>query len=1031
MRTHRVASSRTVVSSIMRTAIAGALALALTAGGVGAQEAPAPAAAPAPQRPVFSMGQPPLWQTYGAALGVLTGGDGLTGARALLGIQHPVLNPVTGLLGLAAEGYATAGAGRGEGGARLLARSRALAIGAGVDWSSRTHGVDLLLTWQTAVRRGGLLGHGTMLRLDWLPARHSLGVGVTVPLDRPFAGRTRPRRTAAHMPTGVVRASAPAPALSEETTTALETVAEAARLIRAYTDLYSVANEKELLASVASYRAAAAQARAVNPRLHLRYGQSYDAVRRAYGEALAQAFAGAAGGTALGDTIAARARAGVLDQVLLAYDSLFGRAKSGPQGIAGLTARAQASFARWVRDSAAVPAAAVPAVLAVHARWLHMIEDVHRGLLAQWKDSRLVWLPLQLALAPEDYDEQVEVDQLIGRAVGGRFTDRNALTYLRSIDLPLELARSIYAARDYHVLWVHDFRGVQENGALDDVGYSMVADAYLPALTAAVQRYDSTGHLPVYMILLDEFYYEAQDGRLWMNILEDPLHASIRLPGHHPEQEAHLRERQRALLAAVAASPRLRRDATRMGGEAWIRRVVKVNVNITQPADFSFRSRRIVPPIPFTPDDVMRDHRKIAFYDLNEADPYRGAMFVMGVGIGEHYASATWEDRGYRLRGPAALQARAEARRLLRLNGFREEDIPAPLREVRDAARVERSMDREDYIGRALQVHNEPGFGAKRSSVARAMLYSLAPPGSVIIVPDPLWLSADWAAMLAAAAARGCRVYVIAPALANAPSPEAPAMAQAHDVMLRLLQIRERLGDEIEAAGGELRVGIFAGRAPADDAEGRRREVRAGLERARWIRELIPFDSQTVAVLDRAVTQTAADGGDATGIAHDVKPRPPQLHQKTQLVARPGAITALVRQPGWDQLLARAMRVQSRETARFAEQLGWSTPELDTTALRGTDAMVRGFEQSVPEAERRRVSFYFALGTQNEDPRGMVMDGEATVIVSGFHAAAGLVDLYFLMARSDWVDSQRQLEHYLPAPSWLMRKIANIIRPAL
>jgi len=106
-------------------------------------------------------------------------------------------------------------------------------------------------------------------------------------------------------------------------------------------------------------------------------------------------------------------------------------------------------------------------------------------------------------------------------------------------------------------------------------------------------------------------------------------------------------------------------------------------------------------------------------------------------------------------------------------------------------------MNLEDYVGRVLHVHNEVGFGRKQSSAVRAMLYSLAPPGSVIIVPDPLWLSEGWAAMLVGAAARGARVFVIAPAQANAPSPEATVMAREHDVMRRLLEIRDRLSAEM------------------------------------------------------------------------------------------------------------------------------------------------------------------------------------------------------------------------------------------
>ncbi|MDQ3950532.1 MAG: hypothetical protein M3282_09300, partial [Gemmatimonadota bacterium] len=620
---------------------------------------------------------------------------------------------------------------------------------------------------------------------------------------------------------------------------------------------------------------------------------------------------------------------------------------------------------------------------------------------------------------------------LLGRAVGRPFTDRNALTYLRSADLPLEIARSIYAARDYHVLWMHDFTGRRASSAVDDIAYSVVADAYLPALTEAVKRYDQTGRLPVYMMLLDQFFNAARDGRLWMTILEDPLAAKMDLPGQEIEREAHLRTRQAELRAAVAGSARLQREAAASGGERWLRRVVKVHVSVLHPSDFSFRSRRIVPPIPFTPDNVMRDHRKVVFYDLNEADPYRGAMLVMGVGVGEHYASATWEDRGYRVRGPAALEVRAAARRALRANGFREQDIPEPLRPVASPAAAEQRMNLGDYVGRALQVHNEAGFGRKESSVARAMLYNLAPPRSVIIAPDPLWLSAEWAAMLAGAAARGCRVVIIAPALANAPSPQAPLMAVMHDVMARLVALRERLAPQLRDAGGEIHVGLFTGRAEVTDAEGRRREIRSGLRRAPWIRELIPFDAQTLAVLERAATQTEADGRDATALAKDEEPRPQQLHQKTQLIARPGAIAALVRQPGWDDIIARSMRVQSQQTARFAEQLGYVTPDVEAEATRSADVMLRGFEESLPESERKNVSFYFTLGNHNQDPRGMLLDAEATMVVSGFHGAAGLVDLYFVMARSTWITTQAELDRLLPPRRGLMRRVARLIRIAL
>jgi len=154
------------------------------------------------------------------------------------------------------------------------------------------------------------------------------------------------------------------------------------------------------------------------------------------------------------------------------------------------------------------------------------------------------------------------------------------------------------------------------------------------------------------------------------------------------------------------------------------------------------------------------------------------------------------------------------------------------------------------------------------------------------------------------------------------------------------------------------------------------------------------------------------------------------LHQKSQFIARPGAISALVGQPGWDVILAQNIRARAEQTARFAEQLGYSTPNVDTTATRSTDAMLRGYERSLPESDRRRVSFYFSLGSQNQDDRGIVSDGETTLIVSGVAASAGLVDLYFLMARSTWITTEAELQSFNPKGSSLMRRIAHLLAAA-
>jgi phosphatidylserine/phosphatidylglycerophosphate/cardiolipin synthase-like enzyme len=957
----------------------------------------------------FAMGQPRRWLPYLSPFGA---GDARAsfGGGAALGVRHPILNPITGLLSASAELVGDARSREVNGGVRLIANSPMLGLSAGVDWRPDGNSAAALFSFETAIRRGGLLGHGSMLRLDWLPTRNqTFALGVRFPVAQPFAGRTRPHRMTADVDVGKPLPQRFEP-MSDSIERALSTVAAAAKVLRAYNSFYFDADRD-----------------ALDEGAQITRGRGYEGATAAYLDGIATAFRLAGTDAATAQRVAAHARAVVLDRVILPYDALFGRVKE-QSGISDLLHNAREAFGRWLVDSSRVSSGARQRVAVVFDRWLDILAGVQRQIAAQWNDSRLVWLPPTLALAPDEYDEQAEVDSLIGRAVGHPFTDDNSLAYLRTADLPLEIARSIVAARKYHVLWTHDFTGRRPSGDLDDISYTIVTDAYLPALTKAVERYDSTGVLPQYIILLDAYYYHGRDGRLWMDVLEDPLHPRVALRDDETKQRAHLDHRLAELHAAVEKSKRLQRDAVLHGGDQWIREMVRVHVNIVLPSDFSFRSIRIAPRLPFVPDNVMRDHRKIVLYDFTETNPYDGDLLVTGIGIGEHYASVTWEDRGARIRGLAALEARVALRRTLLSNGFHEDQIPEPLREtIGHATDGSRNGPRRD-VARVLHVENDAGFGEKSASVARAMLYTLAPPGSVIIVPDPLWVSQAWVGMLAGAAARGSTVAIIGPALANNPNPQKPIVSLERDVLHRLIVLRDDLARRRHAPGTGLRVGVYAARAPTTDIAGRAEEVREGLQRAPWIREVIPFNSEALGVLDRATTAASEADASRPPLAVDDKPRAPQLHQKTQLIARPGAIAALVGQPGWEEALARALRMQAEETVRLSDAIGSESPRADSSMVRRTDTLLEGYERSLSEAERKRISFFFALGSLNHDPRGLMLDGEATVIVSGFQASAGLVDLFYLMARTTWVEKDAEIDHLIPAFDGLLSRLAKLMR---
>ncbi len=140
-----------------------------------------------------------------------------------------------------------------------------------------------------------------------------------------------------------------------------------------------------------------------------------------------------------------------------------------------------------------------------------------------------------------------------------------------------------------------------------------------------------------------------------------------------------------------------------------------------------------------------------------------------------------------------------------------------------------------------LQVHNATGYGPKPANLVKAVLYELMPPGSHMYIPDSLWNSPLWAGMLVGSSLRGCKVFVIAPAWANAPSAGIPQMSRANEVLRRLLVLRKRIRPEIEEAGGMFEIGLYDTDVAVNDAvRSNERLIQASRE-IPWFREIFPF----------------------------------------------------------------------------------------------------------------------------------------------------------------------------------------------
>jgi hypothetical protein len=427
----------------------------------------------------------------------------------------------------------------------------------------------------------------------------------------------------------------------------------------------------------------------------------------------------------------------------------------------------------------------------------------------------------------------------------------------------------------------------------------------------------------------------------------------------------------------------------------------------------------------------MRDHRKIAFYDLTDQDPYKGMAIYSGMGIGEHYTGATWEDRAVLAQGPALLTLRDAARTVLLEQGLAPEKIPLPLREGTKAAdydaKVAAAIADGSSVARLLDIHNRNGFGDKPVTVFKAALYELAPPGAVTVVPDHLWNNPLWGGMLAAQSLRGGRTFVISPSKAAHPgAASGPVASRTQELFERLVLFQQGLGEEITASGGVFKTGFYDVRIDVKDLPGRAKLALGNIRDTPFLHDLFKFDPAMDTLLDRLEPEFAAYR--AKYLFGDASKRQPTLHLKINYMAsREG--WGVIGQPEMVAVLEQQVR------GRLA-QLG---NVLDYVDVRNVAAPVR--EQAVPMVQsylegldpeaRDRAMAFLTVGSHNQDLRAMILDGEVALTVSGVGSLAALTDVVFLMGSATWVDTLEELEPMYPRYKERTRKIGRFIRVAI
>ena len=960
---------------------------------------------------IASLGQPLRWRWQaGLAAGpinIAASNDLLM--RAHIGVAHDLLNPVAGLARLGVEAYAGVRDTRSDAGARAILHIPYIGMGVGADYNLRNEGVDLLITAQSPVRRGGLITRGSMLRVDWYPERsHSFTIGITAPVGDPLAGRGRPLTdyvvvSADFQPSVPYRVDEPA------VEAVLDSLGSSAEWIRREVAPFLDQDGRDAKTAVGRTEQYLRELRA---RLAVR---SAEQEVRYFHSQLEQLFTLTAG-SAAGSKLARRAREILLEDVLLPYNNLVGR-KKRKDTLAEFGTVARGRFSRWVVSSGLVPAGRTDPVLYVFQRLTDIMDEVRKTAVKEWDDPRLVWLPLQYALLPEQHDDPAELDDLLQRSIGVQFTTHNRILYIANLQFHSELLRTIRETKQYHVLWIHDFPAVTPVGGIDSHSLEVVV-GYLTTLAERVEAYDVTGVLPSYFIFVDEFYYEERKSRMLMTVLEDPLEADANLPrgtGVAAEQLARVRERLRT---AVSNSRVLQAEA-RQFGEPWLRNRIKVHVNVTNRADPSFWAGGLVSSLFGYPDNVMRDHRKIAFHDVNEADVSAGMAILTGMGVGQAYLGPSWDDRSLIVQGRVLFELKRAARDLLLSQGMNEEDIPLALSSVplSRATTATAATPAGGFDARALTLVNGTGYLPKPLNVVKALLYSLLPPGSVMKIPDSLWNSTFYGSLLLGACLRGATVSIISPALANAPSSGSPQMARAHELMTRLLLAQRVLAEPLAIANGHLRVGLYALEADRNGFASRIETWTKHVAASPFLREHMPFTTDLMPVMSAAAV--------AARVPRPVEPatasvaRPPKLHQKVQFHATREYWEAIGNAPEWPLFMSTYLRYR---------EATYSVEGESSDATRLVTELATIAERIFAHTRNTRGLSYALAGSQNQDYRGMFMDGEVGVLFSGPSSLLPLVDLVFMEGTVTWVDDQLTLDRLLPPPTELQRRLGRVAK---
>jgi hypothetical protein len=151
----------------------------------------------------------------------------------------------------------------------------------------------------------------------------------------------------------------------------------------------------------------------------------------------------------------------------------------------------------------------------------------------------------------------------------------------------------------------------------------------------------------------------------------------------------------------------------------------------------------------------------------------------------------------------------------------------------------------------------------------------------------------------------------------------------------------------------------------------------------------------------------------------------PKLHHKVQFTANRSAWDAIVRAPEWPEFM-RAYLAYRRTTLYVEGE--YRESRNGPQRLEGIAARIYA---RVAAAAGSSAATYAIVGSQNQDYRGMFMDGEVGVLLTRAETLVVLADLVFLEGAVVWLDDQATLDRYLKPSGTLVRRVSRVAKDAV